>query len=244
MNNPSEYERIPNTPKLPKGWSASGVLKTGNTDRIVPLQCQFPEPGTYTASFARENGDLSLAPCPECEALISWSVAGQTITRRVDVISGMSVQGTAEAVTITIRDKSTTGVFDVDYRVTVTVAPGTRAPNQLQPFLKAGILNTNPATVAPAAFFDFDVPQDAGVNSVLVLVASPHPGAAAAPPIPEQAAQVIHFALGIVPTLLQYDPRSQGWVPLAPGTAAVRVLNDNALGQANQIFTVFFGIDG
>lgn len=227
----------------PKGWSASGTLTATDPNKRVSLQQQFPEAGPYTVSFARTGGDLSLSPVAEAEALISWSVAGNTITRRVDVVSGMSVQGVASGVIVSVRDKSTSGAAS-NYQVSITVAPGTRASNQIQPYLKAGTVQTNPAQVAAAGLFDFNIPQDAGVSSVLVLVATPHPGAAAAPPIPEQACQVIHHALGIVPTLAQYDPRSQGWVPLAPGAVVIRVLNDNAIGQADQIFTVFFGIDG
>jgi len=224
-----------------QGWSAMGTLKTYNDDREVSLQQQFDKVDTYTVTFQRTLGpsNADFAAGPECEALISFTVAGNTITRRVDVINGMSIQGIAGSILVVCKDKTSTGAVG-EYNVTITVAPGTRAPNQIQPFLKAGFRAGNPATVLPASSFDFDVPIDAGVNSVLVLVARPIV-AGAASPIPEQACQVLHIAPGAIPVLAQYDPRSQSWVPLAPGAKTIRVYNADT---DDVIFTVYYGIDG
>jgi len=226
-----------------KSWSASDTLFTFNVDKKVSLQALFGEAGPYTVQFSITPDDVTLASVIECTAEIEWTVDGNTVNRRVTVANGASVSGVAEGVRVVVHDVTTTGLANVEYAVAITVAMGVRPASALPPIHTPSIL-VSPVLLLAFTSFDFPIPKNVGVTSVLVLVASDHPGIAAPPPIPEQSVQVRHIAPGIIPVLNNYDPRSMNFVPIAPGANIVRVLNQFAPLGPSVWFTVFFGVDG
>jgi len=226
-----------------KGWSKSGTLVTFDSTNKISAQAVFDAPWSYTVQFSivprAFTGD---PPIIECEADIEWSVAGNTVTRRITVVNGASISGVGEAVRVVCSDHTETGPVDLPYDVFISIAPGTRSGNAEMPAILVPRILLSPVSLAPGASFDYPIPENVGAYSVMVTVCTTKVGVAAAPPIPDCATQVQHRPVGA--PLKQYDPRGYDWVPIAPGASFIRVLNTNAAGEADQLFNVTFGIDG
>jgi len=219
-------------------WSASNVMATGDVSKTVSLQAVFKRPCTYTASFSLvplkdlivEGADL------RAEATIEWSVDGNTVTRKVNVSNGVSVQGTGEGVRIVVRDVTVGGggPLGIEYAVTVNVARGPRAGYNTPPIL---VPQVEFMTLAAGVGGNIPIPQNCGIKSLLVTVVR----AVTDPtPILDQGVKVFQQnASGS--TLCGYDPRAFQWVPIGPGVTDITVQNDT-LGVVK--FTIFFGVDG
>lgn len=238
------YDGMGPDPKLNAGakeaWSASGVMTTKNTSKTVSLQAVFRKPGTYTVSFSLNplSDVIVKAAALRAEADIEWSVEGNTVTRRVSITNGLSVQGNGEGIRVIVRDVSVDlgpPSPNVDYAIVIDVVHGERGGFDTPPFL---LVQPGAAFLAGAgANVVVPVPQDAGAKTMMVLVAR---NTADATPILDQDVKVIQSdASGI--TVATYDPRSVQWAPIGPGVATITVWN----ASANAIYaTVIFGIDG
>jgi hypothetical protein len=249
----------------PKGWSANGVLRATDLVKTVTLQCDFAEaPGPYTLQFGiTGNTGIVGAIDAQAEALITWSVEGNFVTRRVALTNGLSVSGTAEAVRVIIYDVSKPGFAtpNAPYNVSVQVVRGTRPaiqqPPTLNPHPFVGDLNTNPPqpysqttfTVLPGHILNLPIPNDAGVVSVFIVTtnnAGTTQGMTAAGTmlvIPPDSITVTITGSVDAP---QWDPRGwPTWVPVPPGAAEITLQNNQAGGSAVAVdFSVWYGIDG
>jgi len=221
------------------GWSKTGILTALDSTKIQSLQVDFPKSEDYTIEFnlkfnqgAQPNGSTIV----RAEALIIWSVAGNDVTRRVNIGNGVSVTGVGEAVKIYMQDVTTAigGAAAVDYEVSAQVAPGSRASVQQPPTLNP---SGNPAAtiLGGGASVNYPIRADAGIISVNVKIATFN----ANTPIPDQTIHVFHEQ-GLV-VLKEYDPRAEPWVAVAPGAQNVRVQN---FGAFNIVVQAVFGIDG
>lgn len=182
-------------PKGPDGWSANGQLLTVNYTKSINLQAQFGEPGDYTAEFAfSPTLDSQGFARMQAEALITWAIEGNFVTRRISVTNGASITGVAQAVRIQIFDVSNPGATpaNIAYGVSVQVTKGARAttmqPPTLIPHPFVNDQAVNPVTqpyaqgsylIAPEGgagagnsdgFTIIPVPPDAGVISIFVTV--------------------------------------------------------------------------
>jgi hypothetical protein len=217
-------------------WSISGTLTAGDFDKSVSLQALFAEPGDYTVQLSGIFPPANVLVPIQPEAEIIWSVAGNSISRKVSVGSGISISGNAEAVRVVVKD--VTNLFGgplTDYEVSITICKGTRAAIPIPPTLlvplAAGFGGLN-----PGAAVDIPIPQGVGITSVHVSIAQ-----RIGVPIPEQAIQVLQRGAGGIGTLQAYDPRAIGWCPMAPAAVTLRIKNWTA-GIVD--FAVTFGIDG
>lgn len=230
---------VPLVQVLPKmGWSQGADFQPGSGITKSVMQQKLPEAGNYTLQFnvidPNNANNLVGGDLVQAKAIITWKVNGNPVTRIVDCGDGVSVTGVAESVDVAIQDVSSPGNIitrALPYTVTVTCAPGTRAAVQQPPINSLGR-----ASIAPGASQTFDVPQNSGVISAMVVVA---PGVGGT--IGAYQVLVQHFAQGT--PLKTYDPRQSDWVPLMPGTTQIRVVCDAAL-LANTLVQVTFGIDG
>jgi hypothetical protein len=229
------------------GWGTSGKLFTGQKDKVVTMQAVFPEPGSYTAEFSRSDNPNSNSPI-FAEALLTWAVEGNYVSRRINIIDGASITGVSQAVKIILSDATPTPVIGGGpngsvYEVACQVAPGVRGSSKQPPTLvpTSGTLPAGgPAAGGGGAFPVFAggttniaVPQDAGVISVYVTVS-------AVAPFAEFGALVIMNNGAF--TLKTYDPRDfPDWVPLSPGTTQIQLVNNTI---ADIKFSITFGIDG
>jgi hypothetical protein len=222
------------------GWSKSGTLLVGVPGTKQSMQADFPNSDNYTVQFGINTDKVpaTFVHAIEAEALITWSVAGNDLTRRVSIGNGVSVMGTGQAVKVVMMDATQLGggpVPGFEYDVSVQVAPGTRG-NVLQP----PVLNPSPsffAAVPPGGIINVPIPQDAGVISVYVSVMS-----VAGIPIPENNVIVSHNK-GPLTTFRVYDPRTFEWVPVAAGTTSIIIVNSFPSLPGIDI-AVAFGIDG
>jgi len=227
-----------------KAWAISGKIQV-NTDQTEPakktvsLQADFSDdPGVHTVQFQLKRppppaGTRFLA---ECEALITWLVNGNQISRRITVQNGASISGPSEAVSVIVYDTSAQvsgPPTDVEYEVTISVSKGQRAANSVPPMLHAGSYTAT--SLNPTGLIE--IPADAGVTSLNVVVGDNSGGGA-------------YFALGTVtvnmsqggiPAGQVYDPREFQWVPIKPTADAFTIFKT---GAGTAICMVTFGIDG
>lgn len=252
-------QSAPGTPqKVLQGWSAQGILLTpaiafdGLTSTLITqpnevgLQAEFPESGPYTISFNLRipPGTSNLAPF-RAEALVTWSVAGNSVSRRVSVGNGISISCVAEAVSVVVKD-TTDPLFasrpflvvdSIPYTVVINVARGTRPaynqPPTLNPFPSVDGMSAM-QLLAAGATLNVPVPQDAGIISVHVAVCK----TTVFTPIQDQQVLVTQTGNQVEK---RYDPRATDWEPVNPDITVIGITNHSA----NEIgVSAVFGIDG
>jgi len=223
---------LPNNdaPKPLMGWSKFGVMVNNDKQKTVQLQADFPEAGTYTVQFllVQREGTAIRA-----RAIITWSVAGNSQTRIVDVANGVSVSGTAEGVAVRVIDAGYNPGSD-EYNVTVLVSKGVRASNETPPTLTPD--DPFPLSIPAGTIGNIPIDTKAGIKSVMV-------GIAAALAVPYATGTVhIKFLDTAAAYLASYYPQdTPTWLPLPPGTRLISIANDSAVTIEA---TVTFGIDG
>jgi len=218
-----------------QAWSASKQLICNNETVELSLQVQFPTPGYYTVQFG-------IVPPQEvlpfvfpftAEALVSWSVEGNTIQRRVSVGNGISLSGGGQAVKVVVMDRTRFADPNIHtYLASVSITKGTR-PSVNQP----AILESLPqvTSVLAAGVLVIPVPQDAGAISAQVVSSAL---ALAGLPV-----HLIVFQKNSVGQILKaYDPSVEtGFVPLAPNCTEVEIDN---IGAFTARVKLTWGIDG
>jgi hypothetical protein len=111
------------------GWGQSGTLTAGNKTQRVTMQADFNKgvgAFDFTCQFSvTAPGGRSVV---NAEALVSWRVEGQEVTRRITIGAGASLTGVGQAVRVEIYD-ATPPNFYQSRRVagTVTVTEGSDA---------------------------------------------------------------------------------------------------------------------
>jgi len=276
-DDPEGVDTMSNQPtkmvKGPDGWSANGVLHTLLYNEIVNCQADFPESGNYSVEFSvspTNPGDGSTIA--QTEALITWSVEGNNVTRRLTITNGATISGVAQAVKIRVFDVTPFAGTPkgVPYTVSIQAVRGIRADSQLPPILLphpfvddlAAVPVTQPfeqgnylVTANPVpggagnGSITIPIPTDAGVVSALVLVSPTVPTAGyqaqgTAPVVPDDMLLVVTGNTGTT-EFSSYDPRKfPGWIPIAPGANRMTLFNAMPIGQPPVTYTVFLGIDG
>jgi predicted small lipoprotein YifL len=228
------------------GWSASKRLIPGGRLDALAFQTGFPEIGVYTIQLGLLQSYIhGPTQTTRARAEIVWSLRGNNVRRLVDCVSGLSISGLAESVNVKIYDDSNfNGNLDAAYNVSLQVGKGVRPAVERPPTLVAseGSVNDSGYYITQSADpQEIVVAQpDAGIISVMVTV-SPDVGGAIAEygVIVEQ-----RNGSGVGSTLLKrYDPRQADFVPIAPGTNAIWLIQNPLLLQTN-FWTVTYGIDG
>jgi hypothetical protein len=234
----------------PDGWSQSGTLTPGNKNKQVTLQANFPKTDTYTIQFNVDRttfkGIGAGASAQFTEALITWSVEGNDVTRKVTIADGVSVTGVGQAVRVVITDNSIIGGSTTasPYVASAQVSKGTRAPSAsppvyIDPSTIATQINAIAGTVA-----SFTPPEGIGANSLLItaqyLDGAGVPRATA--PLGTLTAK-IQAGSGL--NMSVYEPRAAGFVPIPPGATQVTI-EIGVTGAAGDVMVVtpIWGIDG
>lgn len=237
-----------------KGWSVNGVLAQGVSKKRVALQAKFGKVGTYTVQFGVVHSVLEeTAPCPtRINATITWSVEGNTVSRRISVANGTQISGTGEAVSVLVEDNTTINKLgppdpDVEYNVSVLITPGTRPSKEMPPVLLSEDTD-NASTfagftrgtiiIAPTDQFTFDVPEDAGIIGFYYGVVGTNI-------ITSEYVygRMLHSGGAIVAEFDATPGRGYNgvWNPLTPGANQIQFTN-----QTSQMITVtlMFAVDG
>jgi hypothetical protein len=216
-------------------WSASKQLVCNNETIELSLQVMFQETGYYTVQFGivpPQEPSAFVFPY-SAEALISWSVEGNTIQRRVSVGNGVSISGGGQAVKVVVMDR--TRFLDPNphtYLASVSITKGTR-PSVNQPATLESLPQVT--SVLAAGSLVIPVPTNAGaisaqvVSSVLALAGLP--------------VHLIVFQKNAAGQILKaYDPSvDTGFIPLAPNTTQVEITN---IGTFTARVKLTWGIDG
>lgn len=223
-----------------QAWSAAGPLSKFDLEKKVRLQAIFPEPKYYTAQFSL-RADPSL-PRPLCVADITWSVAGNAITRRISVVDGASISGTAEGVLIVISD-DTRGGGGANYEAAVLVTPGVRASKSQPPVFFPSLLGVGnglwPIQVGAASEVSIVFPRDVGIVSV--QGSASNQGTPYLPVVGD-CIMSIQAVSGPSLPLAAYDLMiHSGFVPVSPNGGKIVLSNTSA---STKNFTLQFGIDG
>lgn len=234
-----------------RSWSASGPMTTGSQDKVVALQQPFPEPGIYTVTFALDPLQANLnAAGIRAQALIKWSVAGNTITRLVNVGDGVSVSGLAEAVSVVVQDVTClqgtiSAQAGFNYSVGIMVAKGTRPYGSLPPTLSPfpfqdfNTIGTQLTVAAGANTAIIPIPRGVGVTCMHVDVYASNPQGSVVPDGTPVVAQYQFMGGG---PIRFYDPRAIDWAPIQPGSTGIVLFNFSSTLQLT--FSLVWGIDG
>jgi hypothetical protein len=228
-----EGELVGQNKEKPKdGWSQSGTLTQGDAIKTVSFQANFPVADYYTLQFnVTAPNDPQVPWIPQ--ALIQWSVEGNTVTRIIDIGNGVAISGAAQGVKVIVSDVSTLGIpADArDYGVSIQCTKGSRPSSANGPTLRApeGV-----QSLAGAGSVKFDIPANSGVKAAMVFVAP-----ASNPATPMQALMGID-AVGVVS--LKWNPNENvGWIPVTPGATDIIVENFDAISMD---ISVVYEIEG
>lgn len=220
------------------GWSQSGQLTPGSSQSAVSLQAQFPLIGAYTVQLNIEDPNASLVVANEvvrAQAEIQWSVKGNTVTRLVDCVNGLSITGEAEAVSVRVVDRSIVTIANKQpYVVSINVAPGTRPSVQQPPVFSADRQRLDGGLASGG------VVVPAGAISAQINVS----GVLVGQPIVDADYFIVRQIANGGLVLKSFSPfRYDGWIPLAAGCTTIR-FEQSALVVDNWYWFTSFGIDG
>ncbi len=257
MYNPLDDEHIGAAQILKAQCSARGLLRMrtqvgavitpASTNTQVGMQCPLSR-GVNTVQFSIDPifNPAALGKRSAAIATVLWSVDGNTIKRRLSMLPGTSISGSADAVQVIMEDDTRVnpappaGVL-LDYNVGCQVSEGVRA-GAMPPVLvpednAAGTWFSGKAIVNAGAGSAFlAIPNDAGIVSVSAMISS-NTGVV----IPDNSV-VVQQVSGTTIVVREYDPRyGDSFVPLHPFASNIHVLN---YGAAQISVYILWGIDG
>lgn len=197
-----------------KAWSASGNLRTGDSQVSVTLQTPtFEEPDYYTLQFNLHRPPN--APANEniaAEAEVVWTVEGNSVRRLITIGSGSVISGCGNNANVKIRDSSI-NANGVLYPVSVQITKGTRPSIQQPPMLYGEYFFVSPGNAVRTA-----IPQNAGIISVFIGIAIENAGAVG--PIPNDTIKALFTTGGQTLSIAGFD-QMNGWVPVPPGADSI-----------------------
>jgi len=251
------YAGLPNSAKRMDGWAAYGTLEApsptnSSPNKEVRMQVNFPESADYTIEFAVSvPGNFSQNQVRlNVEAFITWAVEGGFISRRVTVANGTTITGVAQGATVVVRDASGS-LVGIDppgsvftYGVSMQIAKGSRATSGTPPtYSPIGVVEQSAAATAGTPIVNFNIPSDAGVNSVMVLAYRTN--GANYFPIADGDIRIEQQCQNQVVASYLYGDQRGKFVPLQPGTTRLAVVANATFAAPNEYHvTVIFGVDG
>lgn len=246
-----------------RGASGSKQLTRGSRQQTTILSETFYEmekdgssvsvASVYTLQFAIQAtpapAGSPVEPPTLTYAIITWSIGGNQITRKVSVSNGSSVTGVGAGCSVAVFDATGMAPAPVppltandpvpNYNVLVTLTPGSRGESALPPVFYPipanGTLPPNTGAHAPSVVIP--VPPNSGATSVAVTTCN---GA----DTPSDALVTQFFDDGGAGVVIKtYRPDIYtGFVALDPSATSILIQNQN-MTQSLQ-WSVTFGIDG
>jgi hypothetical protein len=237
---PGQFGRpVFNNEKLTAAFFTDMIVGQDGKGNSVNVQGLVPETYTLQFSYIQVEADVNgIEFIPNCKAIINWKIDGQQQRRVISIVSGASISGPCNGVDVSMVDDPTGGDATIGkkYKVQTTLARGLRANTQEPPTLTDSLVQS----INSGSSATYQVPKDAGVTSLYVLVCSGNP----ADVFIDSSVQVVMSDNHLPsPGLLgsYYPLKCCHWVPLAPGTQKIVIFN----GSGVEMFTqVIWGIDG
>jgi hypothetical protein len=222
-----------------RGSSRLTNMVLGQKDHATSINIRDLIPNTYTLQFGLlQTGDRTAISVPSAEAIVNWSVRGQTQRRIISIASGVALSGVCDAVSVKIRDTSITseGAEHITYAVETTLTKGVRPSTGQPPSLTTTLSQIVAGSVTPGV--SFLVPVNAGVNSFYVLTCGDSGTVLT-------TTDIIVQVLGSNGILLAayYPLITGGWIPLPAGAYAVVVSSTANEGDDADV-NVIWGIEG
>lgn len=239
------------------GWCANGTLITPTSTPLPPpadlvrtgesitLQTELKTPGYYTLQFFLSSRRPALAPgiTYRGKAEIIWTVKGNSVRRVISVYSGSAISGAGGYVQVKLIDDSVTvfaGLIRQPYPASIILAEGTRAGVPTPPTLidyDTIIGGTRPPyTIAAGANIFIPVPDDSGVNQVMIWSAQVAGSVAVVSPND----LVGRFTGGYNDGRFGLDYFNR-WIPVSPGQENLQIFNRSAVDY--QVMPIW-GIEG
>ncbi len=240
-------------PINPSGWSVTGELTVPAAvfvpvppnEKTIGLQQEFKEAGMYTLDFdiiKKSAPAAGVQRSPRATAIIEFSVAGNTITREVDLSNAVSISGLAQAVRVTVSDTTPFANLGVEftYEVRINLAPGVRPVNPGVPLSPASFTEAlGPGLTSHA------IPVNKGINAVAVIPGAYNVGGPATPT--DVTSKVLTCTItdtgGNVLANFNPMPGVIAWIPMPPGAVALN-LQFNAIALSALQITVFYAVGG
>lgn len=232
---------LPRTPILPPGPVQLYNPAIGGLN----LQSKLYRPSYYTVQF-----ELTLVDAPgrtvnglKALAEVTWTVKGNPVRRLISVYSGTVISGGGEYVNVNLVDDSEPGALQgATYNATINLALGARPSTGMPPTLfsrAVSVLSGStypPYTLPAGGAIAIAVPQNAGVNQVLIDAVQ---SAGSVAELPNDI--IISHNAGAV--LMQRYNLSSGsrFIPLAPGSTTVSL---NSRSAVDYQITPIWGVEG
>lgn len=223
------------------GWALQTEMTKGFTGPINVTQKTFAEPDMYTVTFGIKasgpygGGGMNYSPIPEAYATVAFTLNGVDFVRKFNIAQGISVSGSAGAVTVQVEDNTATAVGDPypGYQITTSISPGTR-PNSATPpyYFENGYsfeIDQGGSTKV------FPIPQGIGVKTVCVVSNAPPGGGA-------NAGQYGGTGAGTLVSGWDTGETIGVFLPILPNATTLKVSNLSA--TTGWQYSVVFGIDG
>jgi hypothetical protein len=222
-----------------KGWSASKdyLIEAhssyeGNKNKYS-LQCDSLESGYYTAQFSfhvqsNAPNDYFIRGLAE----VIWSVEGNSHRRLLHVTNGSAISGSGQGVRIVLQDQSlivSEPTLPAKVTSCITLIKGIRTG--LQPPI---FTPEFPGATEPAATREFQIPYNAGINSVYFSLARDNNT-----DVWGNAVTIQGSYMGST-WQLGFDSFNQ-WLPLPPGISVLIVTNNTA--NNIDVFPIY-GVEG
>ncbi len=241
------------------GWSQSDTLHVATngaqgSGEMLSMQANFATsvlgPGDWTLEFNLLQGrqaDTVYA----AEAEITWSVAGNFVRRVIDVKSGATISGVAEAVSVKVKDRG-------QYLGPLIPWPGPPVPfdpaTMIRPEMLAYVASVQATKGTRAGW------EQPPVLSGPVLASIAGGGASPIIPIPQNCGVVAYYFRAGNSTGAAFDPTAvvvnqqnaigidvsanilgHGWLPISNNTRSIQIRNGSAVSIQPAIM---WGIDG
>jgi hypothetical protein len=219
------------------GWSKTGKLRTGlPQEQGLTMQAQFTQDigGSgaqyYTVQFSVKPPKTGFF---EAVADVIWSVEGVDVRRKISIVNGATISGTAQAVKVSVVDTTDRNVLPhEEYEVDIAVTPGVRPAQQQPPRLFGGVFSIP----AEGPSINVPIPQDAGVISVNI----------SAYRVPFTTPLALGDAMGLMGNAIPLSgfvvkPEGDGWIPVPPGANNLELVNNSAFALG---YGVTWGIEG
>ena len=235
-----------------EGWSGFFELIPGNSKKTPSLQVNFKRSGNYTIQFSVAYPDVTSEATALFATLaeVTWTVEGNFVRRVMSLFNGSAISGTGQAVRVRFLDFCTPEIeYSGTYQVAVQVAPGTR-PAEQGPILflntdanldvdsRRGVTPTT--TVAAGTSQDFDIPQDPGLNALIIYYALAE---AVVPDLHRQVVDGVSVAIGASfgSAMVIGGDMLNKWFPLPPDAKTITITNSSLLSLQ---FTPIFATEG
>jgi hypothetical protein len=244
------------------GWSKSGYLATGGVVIAAPGNNRTTQSISTQAKFEKTEGgpgaqyftmQFGIQRPPSgfffAYADVVWTTEGNDVRRRISIVNGAVISGTAEYAKVTLFD-GTPELLNVTpeaYYVNVLITPGARPSTQQPPRLVVQEENNSSGTpgfyqVIAESSIRVPINQDFGIislNSIAQVLGAPSTPIVAGDITLQFLISSVNATVGEVDLF----PIMGTWIPIPPGADLLKIIN-NRTAPDDILINAVFGVEG